>query len=73
MSQETVEQLEKLLRTLINTKYKSTLPTEEEFLQAADQFRNSLQLIAPVTDEEYESKDTVTQANCCKNGCRCLH
>lgn len=58
MSQETVEQLEKLLRTLINTKYKSTLPTEEEFLQAADQFRNSMQLIAPVTDEEYESVKT---------------
>ena len=54
MSQETVEQMENLLRAYINTKYKETLPTENEFLQAAEQMRKSIQAFAPVTNEEFE-------------------
>ncbi|HAG10721.1 MAG TPA: endonuclease [Desulfotomaculum sp.] len=49
-----IEQLENMISAAINTKYKELPPTEDEFLIMASSIRDSLNILYPVSDEEFQ-------------------
>lgn len=54
MSLQSVEMLENLITTVINTNFKDAPPTEKEFSESASEVRKCYEKFAPVTDQEYE-------------------
>jgi hypothetical protein len=49
-----VEQLENMISAAINTKYKELPPTEEEFRVMASSIRESLKILYPVSENEFQ-------------------
>lgn len=55
MSNPSVEQLENIISTYINTVFKDAPPTEEDFNEKAAMLRESNEKLMPVTDEEFNN------------------
>ncbi len=63
MAVTNVEQLEGMISSNINTQFKDVPPSEAEFDTIADTLRQSLALLYPVTDDEFEALKRRLKAN----------
>ena len=55
MVNENATQLEHMISTYINIKYREVPPTEEEFMDEASKVREANKLLMPVEDQEFEN------------------